>query len=142
MTVETRYKICPLCSATCGLDITTNGRNVLEVRASQADSFSQGHICPKGIAIKELDADPDRLRSPMIRRGSKWREATWDEAFAEIDRNISRIVAEHGRDGRGFFWFGQGFSRTPLTYISDQCNVGPTARLHISLGRSPRSENT
>ena len=103
MTAETKYKVCPLCSASCGLDITSDGRKVLEVRAAENDSFSQGHICPKGVAIKELDADPDRLRSPMIRRGSEWCEATWDEAFAEIDRNISRIIAAHGRHALGAY---------------------------------------
>ena len=28
--------------------------------------------------------------------------ATWEEAFAEIDRHLPRIMAEHGRDAVGF----------------------------------------
>jgi anaerobic selenocysteine-containing dehydrogenase len=65
--------------------------------------FSKGYICPKGVAIKELDADADRLRTPLIRRGTEWEEASWDEAFEEIDRNFSRIIDEHGRNSLGAY---------------------------------------
>lgn len=89
---------CPLCEATCGLDVTTSGRSVLGIRGNKDDVFSKGYICPKAYALKELDADPDRLRTPLIREGVTWREATWDEAFAEIERQLLPILREHGRD--------------------------------------------
>jgi anaerobic selenocysteine-containing dehydrogenase len=78
----THHHTCPLCEANCNLSISTRGREVVSVRGDDADPFSNGFICPKGPALAQLDADPDRLRTPMIRRGSEWREATWDEAFA------------------------------------------------------------
>src|SRR5215469_9118199 len=46
-TTRTAYTTCPLCEATCGLEITTRGRDVLSIRGDQADVFSQGYICPK-----------------------------------------------------------------------------------------------
>src|SRR5579883_1349887 len=92
------YATCPLCEATCGLEITTRGREVLSIRGDSADVFSHGYICPKAYSLKELDADPDRLRQPMMRHGDEWRAATWDEAFAEIERRLPPILAEHGRD--------------------------------------------
>ncbi|MGZ3715183.1 MAG: molybdopterin-dependent oxidoreductase [Ktedonobacterales bacterium] len=89
---------CPLCEATCGLTVTTSERSVLGIRGNKDDVFSRGYICPKAFALKELDADPDRLRAPLIRDGATWHEATWDEAFAEIERRLLPILSAHGRD--------------------------------------------
>src|SRR6059036_865012 len=95
---QTSYHVCPLCEATCGLEIRTRGREVVGIRGDEADVFSEGFICPKGYALKELDADPDRLRVPLVRRGGTLEPATWDEAFAEIDRRLGPILRAHGRD--------------------------------------------
>src|SRR3989441_4568925 len=95
---RTSYRVCSLCEATCGLEIRTRGREVVSIRGDQADVFSHGFICPKAYALKELDADPDRLRAPLVRRDGVLAPATWDEAFAEIDRRLGAILREHGRD--------------------------------------------
>ncbi len=91
--LQTHFRTCHLCEATCGLEITTKGSAVVRIRGDRDDVFSRGFICPKGSSIKDLDADPDRLRHPMIRTGSTWREASWDEAFDEIDRRFSEVKA-------------------------------------------------
>src|SRR3989454_3106214 len=95
---QTSDHVCPLCEATCGLAIHTRGREVVGIRGDEADVFSEGFICPKGYALKELDADPDRLRVPLLRRGGTLEPATWDEAFAEIDRHLGPILRTQGRD--------------------------------------------
>jgi anaerobic selenocysteine-containing dehydrogenase len=92
------YYTCPLCEATCGLEVTFRAGQVHVIRGDRDDVFSHGFICPKGSTIKQLDADPDRVRRPMVRRGETWTEVGWDDAFAEIDRRLTPIVAEHGRD--------------------------------------------
>jgi len=96
--VATHYHTCPLCEACCNLEIKTRGRTVESVRGDDADVFSHGFICPKGAAVADLDADPDRLRTPLVRRDGRHVEASWDEAFAEIERNLPGILSEHGRD--------------------------------------------
>ena len=100
---ETRLRICPFCEATCGLAVEVEGRRVVGVRGDEADVFSRGHLCPKGVAIAELDADPDRLRRPLVRRGRDFAEASWEEAFAVVAERLPRIQAEHGRDAVGVF---------------------------------------
>ncbi|MEA2375633.1 MAG: hypothetical protein QOD53_2096, partial [Thermoleophilaceae bacterium] len=45
-----------------------------------------------------LEQDPDRLRTPLVRRDGELVEATWEEAFAEIDRRLPPLLEEHGRD--------------------------------------------
>ncbi|HYR95263.1 MAG TPA: molybdopterin oxidoreductase family protein [Candidatus Binatus sp.] len=97
------YRVCPLCEATCGLEIRTRGREVVGIRGDEADPFSRGFICPKGYALKELDADPDRLRTPFVRRDGVLEPATWDDAFAEVARRLGPILQEHGRDAVGVY---------------------------------------
>ncbi len=103
MGAETRYRICPLCEATCGLELTVDGRRVTAVRGDAHDAFSEGYICPKGVALQDLDSDPDRLRTPMIRRADGWHAATWDEAFAEIERRLLPIIQQRGRNAVGVY---------------------------------------
>ena len=101
MAVETSYRICPLCEACCGLEVAHEDGRVVSVRGAENDPFSQGYICPKGVALADLHEDPDRLRTPLIRRNGRFEEATWDEAFAEIERGLMPVIEKHGREAVG-----------------------------------------
>ena len=81
---RTHHRICPLCEACCGLEIKVQDQKVISIRGHEADVLSRGYICPKGVALKDLHEDTDRLRTPRIKRDGVFVEATWDEAFAEI----------------------------------------------------------
>ena len=94
----TEFRTCPLCEATCGLELRVMGGRVTRIRGDKDDVFSAGFICPKGSTLGHLHEDPDRLRVPTVGRGSDAVTVTWDEAFAEIERRLLPIMAEHGRD--------------------------------------------
>ncbi len=94
----TAYRTCPLCEATCGLELTLEDGAISSIRGDAQDVFSRGFICPKGFALKALHEDPDRIRSPLIRTPSGFEEVSWDDAFAEIDRRLGPLLEEHGRD--------------------------------------------
>jgi anaerobic selenocysteine-containing dehydrogenase len=96
--MATHYRTCPFCEATCGLEIETEGREVVSVRGDADDVFSRGFICPKAYGIKQLSEDQDRLTTPLIRRDGELVEASWDEAFEEIDRRLPPLIAEHGKN--------------------------------------------
>jgi anaerobic selenocysteine-containing dehydrogenase len=96
--MATHFRTCPFCEATCGLEIETEGREVVSVRGDADDVFSRGFICPKAYGVKQLHEDPDRLTTPLVRRGGELVEATWDEAFEEIDRRLPAIIAKHGKN--------------------------------------------
>ena len=94
--MATHLRTCPLCEAMCGLEIETEGEQVVRVRGDRDDVWSRGFLCPKGATLGELHHDPDRLRAPMVRRGDDWVEVTWDEAFARCEELLAPIIAEHG----------------------------------------------
>ncbi len=102
--MDTAYRTCPFCEATCGLEVTVSDGVVERVRGDADDVFSHGFLCPKGVSLKELHEDPDRLRTPMRRTpAGDFEPVSWDEAFDEIERRLVPIMEEHGRDAVGAY---------------------------------------
>ena len=97
-------RVCHLCEATCGLTMTIDGDQVTDIRGDSEDVFSRGYICPKGAALGELHADPNRLTQPMIRQGNgTLAPSTWDEAFDLNCERLGPILRDHGPSSVGLF---------------------------------------
>jgi anaerobic selenocysteine-containing dehydrogenase len=96
--VPVHYRACHLCEALCGVAIEHEGGAVTAVRGDPEDPFSQGHVCPKALGLKDLHEDPDRLRAPLRRVGSGWEEIGWEQALDEAAAGLKAVQAAHGRD--------------------------------------------
>ncbi len=97
-------RACNLCEAMCGLHVELDGERIVSIRGDDADPHSRGFICPKAVALKDLQEDPDRLRQPMRRTASGWQPVSWAEALAEAGARIAAIQAQHGDDALGIYW--------------------------------------
>ena len=82
-------------------------RRVVTVRGDKADPLSQGYICPKAYAIKEMQEDRDILDQPMIKRNGRFEPASWDEALDFAAAGIRQVQEKHGRSAVAFY-FGTG----------------------------------
>ncbi len=88
------HRICPLCESTCGLLVELDGRRISGVAPNPSDLMSAGHSCAKGLGLGRIEGDPDRIRTPLLRTAEgDFREASWDEAFAEINRRLPEFVS-------------------------------------------------
>lgn len=103
MTRSSKFRACPLCEAICGLELQFEAGKLVAIRGDDADPFSRGHICPKGNAILDLEADPDRLHKPMRRIGEQWQEISWDEAFTLAGNELANIQKEYGANSIGSY---------------------------------------
>ena len=103
MTTSIDFRTCPLCEATCGLEVTHQEEKIVRIRGDRDDVFSHGFICPKGSTLGKIDEDPDRVRTPLIKRDGIHEPATWDEAFALIESRLLPIIAEHGNSSVGVY---------------------------------------
>nr|HEX4312957.1 molybdopterin oxidoreductase family protein [Kofleriaceae bacterium] len=101
--MTTHFHSCSLCEATCGVVVETDGDRVVSVRGDDADPFSKGYICPKGSALGDLHHDPDRLKRPVVRDGSGWREIAWDAAFDLVAARLTEVREIYGRDAIGVY---------------------------------------
>jgi anaerobic selenocysteine-containing dehydrogenase len=87
---------CPLCEAMCGLEIQVDDGRVAGIRGNRDDTWSRGHICPKGATLGAVHDDPDRIRHPMIKVDGRWEEATWDAAFRRCTELLAPVIEKHG----------------------------------------------
>ncbi|MCF5704080.1 molybdopterin oxidoreductase family protein [Pseudomonas syringae] len=102
MTKTLHHRACHLCEAICGLTIETTESEgnvaISSIKGDALDTFSRGHICPKAVALQDIQNDPDRLRQPMRRVGSEWLPIEWDEAFALVAGKLAAIQERHGQN--------------------------------------------
>jgi anaerobic selenocysteine-containing dehydrogenase len=89
-------RTCSICEAMCGIIVRTDGERITEIVGDPDDPFSEGHICPKALALKDLFTDSDRLRTPLRQTASGWRHVGWTEALDEAARRIREVQAKHG----------------------------------------------
>ena len=103
--------VCNLCEAICGLELTIEGTGpearVTSIRGNPADPLSRGYLCPKGVSLADVHADPDRLRAPVRRVGTgadaEWLEIGWDEALDRVADGLAGAINEHGRNAVGVY---------------------------------------
>ncbi len=99
----THYRTCHLCEAMCGVAIEVTDGEITAIKGDHDDPLSQGHICPKAVALQDLHNDPDRLRKPVRRTDTGWQELEWDEAFDLVARRLHQTRSEHGRNSIGVY---------------------------------------
>ncbi len=81
--------------------ITTDaGGDITDLRGDEEDPFSRGYVCPKVMGLLDVHRDPDRLRTPLVRRerGGDLEPVGWDEAFDLVAARLRAIRREHGKD--------------------------------------------
>ncbi len=102
--MATTHGVCNLCEAMCGLLLTLEDGRVTGARGNPDDPLSRGHICPKGTALGDLHADPERLRRPVRRTpDGRWEELGWDEAIAYAVTGLADVQARHGHDAAAVY---------------------------------------
>ena len=85
---QKHYSTCTLCEAMCGIEVTTQEREILSIAGDKQNPFSEGHVCPKAMALKDLYEDPDRVKKPLEKTASGWQELEWDEALDKVAQGL------------------------------------------------------
>jgi len=101
--IKKHYRTCNLCEAMCGIEITYEGKEIHSIKGDKDDPFSEGHICPKALALGDIYKDPDRLKTPLRRTEDGWKDISWEEAFSEIGEKMGAIRSQHGNDSIGVY---------------------------------------
>jgi anaerobic selenocysteine-containing dehydrogenase len=98
--------ICQLCPARCGIIGFLEGDKLVKIGGNPKHPNSLGKLCARGLAGVNMAYDPDRITSPLIRRGERgkgqWERISWERAYSEI---VSRLKAIHQDGKKGDFVF-------------------------------------
>lgn len=100
---------CRICSALCGIVVTTSGETVQAVRGDPDHAVSRGYTCSKGRSLPGMLHHPDRLETPL-RRGAdgELHPVNWDDALDGLAESLKATVARGGPSAvaayRGTHW--------------------------------------
>src|SRR6201998_272830 len=93
--------VCTYCGVGCSFDVWTRGRHILKVEPEEGPTNGIS-TCVKGKFAWDFVNSSDRLTTPLIREGDKFRAATWDEAIRLVARRFTEIKAKDGPDALAF----------------------------------------
>ena len=109
MATEEKVTYCRICEPLCGMVATVEDGRLTKVRPDPEHPLSRGFACPKGIAMAEVQNDPDRVVHPLRRReDGSFERVTWPEALDEIGARLGRIRDRHGGDAVGWYMGNPG----------------------------------
>jgi anaerobic selenocysteine-containing dehydrogenase len=96
--VKKHFSTCTLCEAMCGIEVQTQGREILSIVGDKQNPFSEGHVCPKAMALKDLYDDPERIRQPLEKTTEGWQVISWEQAYAKVAESLHAIQQKYGID--------------------------------------------
>lgn len=114
--VRTVNTFCGVCEHSCGMQVKAQGNDILEIRGLQEHPYSRGFLCPKGFAARDIYYAPDRLRQPLKKEGSSWKEVSWDEALQLCSQGLQNIKDRYGPEGL-FIYHGQTYVKNRLAFF-------------------------
>ena len=110
MAVEQRVTFCRICEPLCGMIATVEDGEVTQLRPDPDNPLSRGYACPKGIAMTEVQNDPDRVLRPLKRTGGpgEFEPVSWDDALEDISARLKDVLDEHGPESVGWYMGNPG----------------------------------
>lgn len=120
---------CEMCTSRCPIQAKiVDGRQVV-VHGNPGWAATGGTVCARGASGVSQLFDPQRLQKPLIRAGErgegKWREVSWDEAYAYVAERMQAIKTQYGPESVAF-----------------ACRKGPHMGLFFNLAKAYGSPNT
>lgn len=81
---------CPFCGSGCNLYLKVEDGQLTGVLPSSSHPTSRGKLCIRGWHAHEFVSHPERLRSPMVRKGGKFERVSWEEALSLVAGRLGR----------------------------------------------------
>jgi anaerobic selenocysteine-containing dehydrogenase len=94
--------ICQLCPAHCGIIGFLEGDQLVKIGGNPKHPNSLGKLCARGLAGVNMAYDPDRITSPLMRKGERgkgqWERISWEKAYSEITSRLKTIYQSGQRE--------------------------------------------
>jgi formate dehydrogenase major subunit len=93
------YSVCNYCSVGCIVSVQVKTPDLFYVVGAPPDAKpNHGELCVRGRFGYEHYLDGSRQTQPMVRREGGLVPATWEEALAEVQKGLSRVLTDHSPD--------------------------------------------
>jgi formate dehydrogenase alpha subunit len=98
---------CTYCGCGCQYEIRSVDGEVSRVMPVEGVGPGQGSLCVRGHFGFHFMEDEERLTKPLVRRGDKLVETTWDEAVAEAAKGLLAVKTDRGGEALAGFVGGR-----------------------------------
>ena len=93
---QTVRTTCAYCGVGCAFDAGVRDGRVVTMIPSDDGPSNLGHSCMKGRFGWDYVYAPDRLRTPVLRKGDQWEAISWEAAIDHIAQEFARITTTYG----------------------------------------------
>ncbi len=94
--------ICNGCGNRCAIFAYIKNKRIWRIEGNPEANGNQGVICPKGHGYIHDLYNPNRIRSPLKRVGTKFQAISWEQAYKEIAQKINIVLMDNGPES--IFW--------------------------------------
>ncbi len=105
--IEIKKSICAVCFAHCGVNAHVRDGRLIKVEGTKEYPTNAGKLCGKGMSNLQYVYHPERIQTPLIRKGPKgsgeYLPVSWDEALDRIVSGLTKIKEETGPESVVFF---------------------------------------
>ncbi|WP_432804275.1 formate dehydrogenase subunit alpha [Deinococcus taeanensis] len=99
--IERTKTVCTYCGVGCSFEVWTKERHILKIEPTHGPANGVS-TCIKGKFAWDHINSEERLTTPLIREGDRFREASWEEALSLIARKFNETRAQYGPDALAF----------------------------------------
>lgn len=90
--------VCANCPGTCGIVVRVVDGRAVKIEGNPHHPINRGRLCPKGQSGLQVLYDPDRIKGPMKRVGTRgsgqWEPLSWDQAIKELAGRLRALRNE------------------------------------------------
>ena len=139
--------ICTHCSNGCKTTLSVRNHEIMRSNNRDLSGINKDFLCVKGRFGFDFTKHPERVKQPLLRRGSELYPVSWEEAAQAAATKLKNVFDKGGKDAIGFI----GSNRTsneenylfPAAGAADfwdqQCRSSPHGGLHRAGNRAGRS---
>lgn len=149
---------CPYCGVGCQMDLHIANDLIARVEAPFDVAPNYGNLCVKGRFGLDFTTHPRRLKTPLLRDGSRgnFREASWDEALDFVCERLAGIVRDYGGDSIATYacakatnednylfqkWVRAVLKTNNVDHCARLCHAGSVTGLQLAIGSSAMSNS-
>ncbi|ABS55441.1 molybdopterin oxidoreductase [Methanoregula boonei 6A8] len=85
---------CPYCGNGCGVNLVVADGRFVGISPWHRNPVNEGKVCIRGNKSYEFVNSPARLTTPLIKKGDKLEEASWEDAYKEIANAFKSVKGD------------------------------------------------
>lgn len=95
--------LCRQCNAGCGIIVRVMEGRAKKIEGNPLHPVNRGRLCVRGQAGLQVLYNPDRIKTPLKRKGGKgsgeFQEISWEEGLSLLTEHLSTLQANQEADG-------------------------------------------